>query len=77
MGHAVSRRFLVGSETSDPHVRLERLGAYGYLIVSPGGSKETIWRGPDGRQEKGIPLSRSELWTLVIGLLGVLRSGER
>ena len=72
----MNRRFLIGSETSDPHVRIERFGRNDYLIVSPDGSKDTIWRGPDGRQERGIPLSRSELWALAINLLEVLRSEE-
>ena len=60
------RVFLVGKAVNHRHLRLERPdyleGDTFQLIVSPDGSKEDILtRITDGRQEKAIFASRSEL----------------
>lgn len=60
------RVFLVGKAVNHVHLRLERPdyleGDSFKLIVSPAGSKEdTLTRLTDGRQEKAIFASRTEL----------------
>ena len=60
------RVFLVGKAVNHPHLRLERPdyleGDRLELIVSPAGSTEdTVTRNTDGRQEKAIFASRTEL----------------
>lgn len=73
LGPLSQTRFLLGSRIVGRHVRLDRHGRIDYLVVSPSGSKATTYGAPDGRQERGIALSRDELWTLALNLLHVLR----
>ena len=66
--------FLYGSRTERPHVRMERDvldKSKLRLTVSETGSSSASY-GPDGRQEKGIALTPSELRRLAFRLLAEL-----